>query len=133
MAIVTHWRCAWRMAAIAPASSTIFMISPPWTLPRALACSGSINWVSVTRDRSGDLGWAGLIGGTLPGSQGACYGPPGRSAAPHRVRPLFRPRSRARDGRRLLRDSGQLADLRARARTLSVRQGLRREGADVQP
>ena len=54
---------AWRMAAIAPASSTMRMITPPCTLPSAFACSGSIKWCSVTLDSADDF--ASVIGGTL--------------------------------------------------------------------
>src|SRR5690349_10739104 len=44
------------MQVRAPASSTSFMIQPPWTLPSRLACSGCINWESVIRDALIGLG-----------------------------------------------------------------------------
>src|SRR5688572_15489509 len=53
---VTTLRCAWRMQASAPASSTSFIIQPPWTLPSRLACSGCINWERVVREALMGLG-----------------------------------------------------------------------------
>src|SRR3989304_4175020 len=50
MATVTTRAWACRIAARAPASSTSFMIHPPWTSPRRLACSGCMSWLSVTRE-----------------------------------------------------------------------------------
>src|SRR5919108_2457851 len=56
IATVTTFRWAWRIQASAPASSTSFMIQPPWTLPSRLACSGCISWESVTREALTGLG-----------------------------------------------------------------------------
>ncbi len=47
---VTAGRRAWRAAMMPPHSSHSLRMTPPWTLPRLLECSGWANMVSVSAD-----------------------------------------------------------------------------------
>src|SRR5690606_38167594 len=123
IATVTHGRWAWRMAAMAAVSSTILMMTPPWTCPRALAWCGSINCVSVTRDAAVGFGAFSVISTRYPRFDSHARLP---GAARGRQPALLH-------GSPLLHNTSQHADLRSRAWPFHVRQGVRREGADVQP
>src|SRR5262249_40338797 len=71
IAIVTQGMRAWRIAQMAPASSTMRRITPPWTLPCALACSGSISWCKTRRDWVGGFAEGGLSDMPREAYQGA--------------------------------------------------------------
>src|SRR5450432_2553054 len=121
------------MAQIAPASSTMRMMTPPCTLPNPLECSGVMSWCSMTFDFAGDFfvdmvygfsqGVSRISGADLRALGGFCQTPTDECYTPNVIR----------DGSFLPHHPHQLADFRARAGALSVRQGVRRESVDLQP
>src|SRR3954447_654735 len=80
-AAVTTRERAWRIAAVAAASSQSFITVPPWTNPAAFASEGPIHWTSTLRDsltvrRSMTARYASgqtrkrTLGGFMPGMGG---------------------------------------------------------------
>src|SRR4051812_43719676 len=132
------------MAAIAPASSAIFMITPPCTLPSALACSGTISWLREISEARALCApslvmilamlrrlWPGVLrlGWAVLASARVSFRPHGFGRL---LRDERRPTWAPEHGSSLLRHPRQLADLRSRAGAFSVRQGVRREGHHLQ-
>src|SRR5581483_2757972 len=97
---------AWRRAAVAPHSSARRSITPPWTVPKALACPGWVMMARLTREAEAGLAAYWGTSGSLPGlpaeqwrrtngSSGARADDRGGRFRPHRpaaVRPGLPPR-----------------------------------------